>query len=466
MVDLIPAAFCGGVQQSLPHFVGEQGVCLQLQNLISGNSAQLPPAGSMWEPLIASGSRTGLELGAAWNELRRTGREACTFLERDLEGPLKYPVGGMGNGGEDGSVRRQVVEQLQGLLKAVLQKFLKNYPEQSARPVLHFPQLDKVSSAWLSALPGPSTHIPSPAFSEAFCAYICVPSPACRDLIGQPIGRGFVDIWGDKVQSATLPGDHFRLKHDTNKMKIFSLANECRLPVTCEVFGCFAPCIPQEGLSRLERGRQRQSIIPDFKFELPNALGRVSTLAELKTIAFCQSYHFPGARKRGVEARADDLPADYLRKARETDRNYCGTPQGEQGPVERKLLSFPPLLKLVVGPFGECSQDLHELLETMAEMKTQFQSRSRGEMESEWKIASNLSYLRRQLSVCAVRAVADSLLALVLVAERSRRAQAMASEEIGRRSGPTLAHQYSDHCSSTSGHTMAAVDQSGTAFIQ
>ena len=33
-------------------------------------------------------------------------------------------------------------------------------------------------------------------------------------------------------------------------------------------------------------------------------------------------------------------------------------------------------------------------------------------------------------------------------------------------SGPTLAHQYSDHCSSTSGHTVAAVDQSGTAFIQ
>ena len=86
--------------------------------------------------------------------------------------------------------------------------------------------------------------------------------------------------------------------------------------------------------------------------------------------------------------------------------------------MERKLLSFPPLLKLVVGPFGECSQDLHELLETMAEMKTQYQSRSRGEMESEWKIASNLSYLRRQLSVCAVRAVADSLLALVLVAEQ------------------------------------------------
>ena len=64
-------------------------------------------------------------------------------------------------------------------------------------------------------------------------------------------------------------------------------------------------------------------------------------------------------------------------------------------------------------------------------------------MESEWKIASNLSYLRRQLSVCAVRAVADSLLARLqqaglgpgggAVLAARRRAQAMAREEIGRR---------------------------------
>ena len=90
----------------------------------------------------------------------------------------------------------------------------------------------------------------------------------------------------------------------------------------------------------------------------------------------------------------------------------------------------------------------------MAEMKTQFQSRSRGEMESEWKIASNLS---------------GGNFLFVL----SEQWQILSwpwswwrSEEIGRRSGPTLAHQNSDHCSSTSGHTMAAVDQSGTAFIQ
>ena len=274
------------------------------------------------------------------------------------------------------------------------------------------------------------------------CSYICVPSPACRELIGQQIGGQVVDIWGDRVQSINLPGDHFRTKHDSLKMKLYNLAIECRVPVSCEVFGCFSHCIPQQGLARIEHGRQRQSMIPDFKFDLPTPQGKMASLAELKTIAFCQTYHHPGAAKRGVELRADALPGEYLRKAREADRAYCGTGVGDQGPVERRLRSFPPLVKLVVGPNAECSEDLHDLLNTMAESKTKHQCRTRGEIESEWKVASNLTYLRRQLSVCAVRAVADSLLARLqqagpagrgaAVAAR-RRAEAFGREERGRR---------------------------------
>ena len=91
---------------------------------------------------------------------------------------LASPASGLGDGGDDGSVRKQ------GLKKAVLHKFLEEYPVPTARPVLQCRQLDKVSSAFVSALPGPSSYIPSPAFSETICSYLCVPSPACRDLVG------------------------------------------------------------------------------------------------------------------------------------------------------------------------------------------------------------------------------------------------------------------------------------------
>ena len=99
-------------------------------------------------------------------------------------------------------------------------------------------------------------------------------------------------------------------------------------------------------------------------------------------------------------------------------------------------------MTLVVGPNAECSEDFHDLLNTMAESKTRHQCRSRGEVESEWKLASNLTYLRRQISVCAVRAIADSLLSRLqqvgpggrgAASAARRRAEAFGREERGRR---------------------------------
>ena len=133
-------------------------------------------------------------------------------------------------------------------------------------------------------------------------------TPGLQELCGPQSGQGDVDICEDKVQSATLPGDLYRYKHHQVKMKLYSLANECRLRATCEIFKTFSPCIWQQGLSRIQRGRTRQAILPDFKFERPHLLGgnpaggnpggrntaagRVSTLAELKTITYCQKYEY------------------------------------------------------------------------------------------------------------------------------------------------------------------------------
>jgi hypothetical protein len=457
--DLSPVAFVGGLQQCIPHFIGTRGLCTLLRGVVGGPSGELQPPATLWQPLLASGCRTGRELAESWARLQGTAEQACAYLGRELQGALAAPVEGMGDGAEDGSIRRLVTEQLQGLQKAVLEKSLEDYPDQAVRPVIHIKQLDKISSGWVNALPGPDSYIPTPAFSEAMCGYLCVPSPACKEYVGLKVGKETVDIWGDKVQSATLPGDLYRYKHDQVKMKLYSLANECRLPATCEVFGAFSSCIPQQGLSRIQRGRARQAILPDFKFELPHQLGgnpaggnpgggnpaagKVSTLAELKTVTFCQSYHYPGATKRGVELRADKLPAEYLKKARDCDQDFCGTAHGTIGPVEAKLRSYPPLMKLVSGPNAEFSSDTHELLQTMADCKAQYQCRSQGLEESEWRVASNLCYLRRQLSICAVRSVADSLFCRLQQAgvgpgrgarlAAQRRALAMAQQERGRK---------------------------------
>ena len=95
--------------------------------------------------------------------------------------------------------------------------------------------------------------------------------------------------------AAPLPGDTSRKRHDEIKTAINSLCAWSNLPTTCEVFNLFAHLIPQDGLNRLERGRKRQAIVPDFRMTLPDPTeGTKRRLAELKAINCCPSRYQVG----------------------------------------------------------------------------------------------------------------------------------------------------------------------------
>ena len=136
--------------------------------------------------------------------------------------------------------------------------------------------------------------------------------------------------------------------------------------------------IPAEALTRMERDRKCQALVPDFRLELPCATGGTKTqLAELKVISCCPSqYHVapPPPRPgrdfvRAVERRARTLTAEYLKKAREVDRVYGNVPEGEVGRVERKLTGYGQVRGLVFGAFGEASGGVHELVQRLGETR-------------------------------------------------------------------------------------------------
>ena len=81
-------------------------------------------------------------------------------------------------------------------------------------------------------------------------------------------GRQVVDLYGEVVQATALPGDHWRKRHDKFKMMIQRLCVWSGLDCEVEVFNLFAGSIPQEGLSRMERGRKIQSIVPDLRITI------------------------------------------------------------------------------------------------------------------------------------------------------------------------------------------------------
>ena len=104
----------------------------------------------------------------------------------------------------------------------------------------------------------------------------------------------------------------------------------------------------------------------------------------------------------------------YLAKAKRTDQNYCGTPQGAVGPVETKLGSLGRVHGIVIGAFGEASDDLHSLIHHLALSRVRYagpQVGRRGQLRTEEaEIAITTSFLRKSLSVCAVRSQAKLLL--------------------------------------------------------
>ena len=115
------------------------------------------------------------------------------------------------------------------------------------------------------------------------------------------------------------------------------------------MFNLFSRHIPQAGLSRIERARDRQGMVPDFKIALTVGGETRQVLHELKIISSNQSRYKPSWEERGVDKRAGQLHQEYLAKARRADQDFGGVQQGTTGTVERKLLSFPEVEGLVFG---------------------------------------------------------------------------------------------------------------------
>lgn len=111
---------------------------------------------------------------------------------------------------------------------------MKEHGDRQARPVTVFPNFDKLSGAWLLALPGPKTGLSTAVFAEAMTAHLCVESPALRDSgwVGKVVGRrgAETDKFGDADMNChDLPGVSWRIRHDTAKSAIVAECIDAKL---------------------------------------------------------------------------------------------------------------------------------------------------------------------------------------------------------------------------------------------
>ena len=406
-VQLSPAAYVAGLEQALPFFGGEKGICPPLEQLGGGMGR---PA-ERWRPLLEGGGRTAREFAGAWEVLSGEARELCDYLGEELSGALAIPVEGAGDGSTKGDTRKAVVTQLESLRHRVLSKHLKEWQQRTDRPVWSWPNRDKLSTAWLLSFPGPHTGLSKPVFREGMAMLLCIPSPACRDMVGERVGTGKVDLFGDTVLCQNLPGDGWRIRHDRIKQEIMCMMGWSGMTATCEVWGLFKHLVPMDRQGSEEIMKQRQVMIPDFRIQLSSQTGQSEArLAELKFTCGRDLYR-PGVRqrefKRAVDRRAGTLMEDYRGKADGMDK-LLGEEGG--GRVRRKLDQFGDLLGLVVGRFNEVSNDLSNLLQSMAESRVNMIARRDGRQLSDHEQGVVVGQLRRQLSTASIRAASNCLL--------------------------------------------------------
>ena len=163
-------------------------------------------------------------------------------------------------------------------------------------------------------------------------------------------------------------------------------------------------------------------------------------LHELKVSSCSKSRYIPSSTARAVDKRSAELNKEYLVKARAADRQYGGVEVGRVGPVEAKLASLGQVRGLVFGNFGECSEDVHTLIEAIATSRVRVagpQGRRRGYLcTEEGEKSVIVGQVRQMVSTAAVKAQCYSLLGRIeslgtgAAAARGRRQEA---KELARR---------------------------------
>ena len=139
-----------------------------------------------WRRMLGSECEEGKELARVWGRIRVEVAQCCNFLGEELPLVMATTTIGIGEGSVSGATRGRVVEARENVRAKVLDKLLLEVRPRSTREAWSWRQRDKVSLAWILAILAPDTMLTNAEFSEAAANHLCLPSPACRGMEGEP----------------------------------------------------------------------------------------------------------------------------------------------------------------------------------------------------------------------------------------------------------------------------------------
>jgi len=288
--------------------------------------------------------------------------------------------------------------------------------------------MDRLSRAFLCCPPRHPHKLTPEEWSEAFCRFMCAPSPACAPVVGQTLVAsrlgGPIDAHGDIMLNANINGYGLvtKLRHDPFNQALAQALKQSGSFVQTEVSGWLASSIPPANLALLDADPNAD---PRRRLITPDIIAQVGPRAreqyiETKTTSYNATYYRPDQDPKsanfGVALRATNARRDLLAHARALDRRLNLVPPVAQGagipppgPCERRIRAVSPITAVVVGGFCEGSSDLHALVTDIAAASADKMQNELG-MEYHPAKARVTEYLYRDLGVIAARGVARMIL--------------------------------------------------------
>ena len=114
---------------------------------------------------------------------------------------------------------------------------------------------------------------------------------------------------------------------------------------------------------------------------------------------------------KAVDKRARLLQGEHRRKAGNADQVYGGhNDPNHAGPVERKLLQFGKVFSLVLGAFSEVTEDLHLLIQSLAQSRIRTMGLKKGHDTFVDETGIIVGQIRRSFSTTCLRAQLQCLI--------------------------------------------------------
>ena len=373
-VDVCGAAYVGGLLMTLPRMLDSKdkdgvvssGFMPELQPWLGAGSFDAGNENTRFAHVVQSGCDWGKNLEELWEGFV----EECTVGGvAPEEGILSVPCESAGWCGEKLiiKVQREITKMREDVRFAMLSNDAKKLNWKDERRIA-FMDSQPESTKFVASLPVRGETIGNTEFHIMWATYFGEKCALLESHEGKGPG-GVIDGYGHKLASAVMEGGGRTKWHDEVKWLIDDWGRQCGVEITTEVYGLFAAVINQsEELNQLP-ARKRQGMVPDFMMKLTR---NIRSLAELKTISQCKTWHTKAAMKeRGgaVAKRARALDKESGYKAREADVKFNGVdPQDPgMGPVQARLESFGRVRSFVVGPRGGLSKDLKSFVALLAE---------------------------------------------------------------------------------------------------